>query len=573
MKRIKKVTSKSLNPEWLIFFVFLLFSWWLMWKTFRINSKGNLEIAAKVWSDFAANIPLIRSFSLGANFPPQFPLFAGPPIRYHFGFFLLVGLLEKIGLPLDWALNLLSSLSFFALLLIIYLLAKNLFNRISVGIIAAVLFLFNGSLAFLEFFKTHPINTTVLSEIIKNTEYSSFGPYDGKIVSAFWSLNIYTNQRHLAFAYAAFLFLVLIIYKASESPKKLSITKALLVGIAVGLFPFMHMAVFGMMGIALIIFFLIYKKIRLKIFIIGIVAATFALPQILYMGIPQAKIPFFNPGYLVESLSIKNFLIYWFLNLGLASLLVPLGFLLAKKKQRKVFLPFIVLFIVGNLFQFSPEIAANHKFFNLFIMGGNMFIAFALTFLWKKKYFGKLAAVTLFFFLTLSGIIDFFPLKNDGFIKIEDHPNDPTVTYIIENTPKDSVFLNATFLYNPASLAGRKIYLGWPYFPWSAGHDTNKRLNIVKEIYKSSNINELCKIARRENINYLETHPSPDRPELTINYPFFEKNFFVSYKDEETNFTIYNVDKTCSSARKETSNKFYPTPQEFQLPTSEGRNK
>ena len=72
----------------LVFFIFLLgFAWALMWKTFRVNQAGNLEIATKVWSDFAATIPLIRSFSLGDNFPPQYPLFAGPPIRYHFLFF------------------------------------------------------------------------------------------------------------------------------------------------------------------------------------------------------------------------------------------------------------------------------------------------------------------------------------------------------------------------------------------------------------------------------------------------------------------------------------------------------
>jgi len=108
------------SKEALFFIPVLVFSFFLMFKTFQITPDGNLKLALKLWSDFAATIPLIRSFSLGDNFPPQYPIFAGPPIRYHFLFYLVVGFLEKIGVRLDWALNIPSAISFFALILIIY---------------------------------------------------------------------------------------------------------------------------------------------------------------------------------------------------------------------------------------------------------------------------------------------------------------------------------------------------------------------------------------------------------------------------------------------------------------------
>ena len=83
-----------------------------MFSTFSYE-KGVMEISSKAWSDFANHIPLIRSFSLGNNFPPQYPLFAGPPIRYHFLFYAFAGFLEKTGIRIDYALNIPSILGFF----------------------------------------------------------------------------------------------------------------------------------------------------------------------------------------------------------------------------------------------------------------------------------------------------------------------------------------------------------------------------------------------------------------------------------------------------------------------------
>ena len=210
------------SKEALFFIPVLVFSFFLMFKTFQITPDGNLKLALKLWSDFAATIPLIRSFSLGDNFPPQYPIFAGPPIRYHFLFYLVVGFLEKIGVRLDWALNIPSAISFFALILIIYFLATKVFKNKAVGVLSIVLFLFNGSFSFLEFLKTHPISPNLINEIINTSEFASFGPYDGRVVSAFWSLNIFTNQRHLSLAYAAFLLLVFFLYRLIEVNKKFS---------------------------------------------------------------------------------------------------------------------------------------------------------------------------------------------------------------------------------------------------------------------------------------------------------------------------------------------------------------
>src|SRR5258708_26643581 len=154
----------------------IIFSTWLMFSTFSYKN-GRMLISTKAWSDFANHIPLIRSFAFGNNFPPQDPLFAGPPIHYHFLFFALTGLLEKAGLRIDIAFNLLSILGFTALLLAIYYIGKNWFHSKAIGILSIVFLVCNGSLSFLSFFAKHPLSVHTITDIYTNTQFPSFAPY------------------------------------------------------------------------------------------------------------------------------------------------------------------------------------------------------------------------------------------------------------------------------------------------------------------------------------------------------------------------------------------------------------
>jgi hypothetical protein len=543
----KKLFQKLNFYEYVLFFAFFIISYSLMWKTFWIDTNGNMQIAAKVWSDFAATIPLTRSFSFGSNWPPQYPIFAGPPIRYHFVFFAIVGFLEKSGMPLDWALNSLSILGFTSLLILIYLAGKIIFKSRTVGTLSVIFFLFNSSLSFLNFFEKKPLSLSSLADIISNSTFASFGPYDGGIVSAFWTLNIYTNQRHLALAYAVYVFIILLIFKWNQNPKEFSLAKASILGIFVGFFPFIHLAVFSVIGITLIIFFLLYPKIRLKILYSGLIALSLAIPQIIYMGAGDISVNYLNPGYLIENLNVISFIKYWFFNLGILTILAPIGFVLADKNQRKIAIPFIILFTAGNIFQFSPEIAANHKFFNLFVLGADLFAAYFVTRLWKMNFFGKVATLPLVFFMIFSGIIDIFPITNDSTITLTDTPNNQTAKYIVENIPKDSTFLNSSFLYDPVNLAGRKVYLGWPYFSWSAGYDTGARFNLMNEMLSLSDKDKSCRLLDEENIDYIEIeNPSQLENEgVIINFSFFENEFDRVFYDGK-NISIYDVLKSCT---------------------------
>ena len=108
-----------------------------------------------------------------------------------------------------------------------------------------------------------------------------------------------------------------------------------------------------MTGIVITGLGVLFKNIRIQAIIILIVAAIISLPQYLYMqsGGPGAFKPSLSIGYLAQNnLSIKSFIEYWFLNLGLHSILIPIGFFLATKNIKKIFIAFFSYLLLVILY-------------------------------------------------------------------------------------------------------------------------------------------------------------------------------------------------------------------------------
>lgn len=539
---VHKFLKKNIVEVILILFV-LAFSFWLMFSTFSFKD-GTMYIASKAWSDFGSHIPLIRSFSFGDNIPPQYPLFPGEPIRYHFLFYAFVGFLERLGMRIDYALNIPSAFSFAALLGIIYIFGKTLFRNKAVGVLAVAFFIFNGSLSFLEFFKEHPVSIHTVRDVFTNTAFPSFAPYGKGIVTAFWNLNIYTNQRHLAGAYGLSLFLLLFLLRLSGDRKQWFI-KSVFIGVTLGLSFFFHMAVFLMTIVIIAGLFILFPKLRPVALSTLFVAGMIALPQYLTMrGGSQLFSLAIHPGYLVaNTLTVSNFIQHWFFNLGLHLILMPLGFLVAPKNIKKLLLCFLPVFLIGNLVQFSVEIAANHKFFNYFMLVGVMFSAYFLVYLWKRNL--RPLVIVLLFFLTLSGFIDFFPIYNDSKLTLLDYPKNADVAWIMHNTPKESIFLNSSYLYHPASLAGRKIFLGWPYFAWSQGYDTLKRDILRKKLLSGDDITSFCQEVKKYDLSFVVTEQIDRSEDYVINRAFFAHHFSKVFENKERDFVIYATKQGC----------------------------
>lgn len=192
--------------------LFYTLSFLLVWTYFMIRSfyikKGTIYIGHSVFSDFAPHLSVIRSFSMGSNFPTQYPHFADGSIRYHFMFQFLCGNLEFLGLRLDWAFNLPSIISIVSFLMLLYAFIVLLLGDKRIAIFTGILFFFRSSFAFFthiskmktteEFFN----NLKTLSVHIGKTENEGWG---------LWAQKVYVNQRHLPFALGLMMLLLIIV--------------------------------------------------------------------------------------------------------------------------------------------------------------------------------------------------------------------------------------------------------------------------------------------------------------------------------------------------------------------------
>jgi hypothetical protein len=574
-KRIHKVNIQNaavLLGAMVLFF----FSFFLMFQTFSYDSgKNEIVMSSHLWSDFGAHIPLIRSFSFGANWPPEYPLFPGEKIRYHFLFYLIAGLLERIGLRLDFAVNIPSALGFFGLLAGIYVVGTVLFKRKSIGILGILFFLFNGTLSFLNFIKTHPISFVTPKDIATATKFPSFGPWDKNWVSAFWNLNVYTNQRHLAFSFAIVIALILLVITVKKSKTHTSvltrffpvssIRNLLLKAIAIGLLTssllFINQAALLVICIYFVYFFLFSKESRVPLFLAGVLSLPFLL---LFQSIANPTgTPVFQPGFLTPDPKLPvTFVTYWIHNLGIHLLIIPLGIIVSPKPVRRMAIPLFILFLLPNLLRFSTDMINNHKIFNFFYIMGYLYSAAAIVWIWDTlitvkyrssrsenfSFFRVSGAIIitgiLIFFSTLSGIIDFFVVINDYHLVLSDVPGNAAAQFVRTTIPPKAIVLNNTWFYDPASLAGRPIYNGYAFFTWSAGYDTYKREAVVKTIYHATTKEEACPILAKEHIQYVEVNAHPDdyvKPISTL----WTNSLTPMYQTPDHQISFFNVKNIC----------------------------
>lgn len=556
---------------WVVFFSFL-FSSWLMFHTFSYDgTKHEMIIAYKLWSDFGAHIPLIRSFSMGENLPrilrgtiPEYPIFPGEPIRYHYFFYMVVGILEKIGLRIDWALNIPSIVGFTLLLLSLYVLAKKLTGSTVTSLLAVIFILFNGSLGFLRFFTLNPISSHTIRDIYLAKNFPAFAPWGPGEVTAFWNLNIYTNQRHLALAFAITTLFILTCIRISSYPFKKQIPWVIGWGLSLGLLPYFHQPTLLIVAIIMATYFLAFPKLRFFLLASGILTVILVIPQLLMVR--GSSNPFqWYPGYTIhnelmaQSLwpRLMHAVSFWWQNLGLHTITIIIGCIILPSKSRKYLLPIIPLFIIPNLFKFSVEASANHKFFNYVMILGSIPSAYTLIRLfytikrlsshWTIRLLDYSIIGLLIIFLTMSGIIDFFVVFNDIQGRLADIPKNETATWISANTPKDAIFLNSSYLYHPASIAGRAIFLGWPYFAWSAGYKEN-RMPIMDRAYDTKNPTEQCTIFKKYHISYITVENVKNDTNLPdIDLSYYLKTYTPSFVSKDKKYAIFSTTTLCAT--------------------------
>ena len=387
----------------------------LMFYTYRINGT-TLQSGYSTFSDLSPHTAMVSSFGKGFNFPTQYMHFSGDGIKYHFFFYFFAGMLEYLGLPIDYAINLPSIIAMVCALVLLGLLAVLISSRRIAFAIAPVLVFFRSSLNAFVHLKELMAQGNTLQQAIKAvlafdqwykvTDYDDWG---------IWAINVYPNQRHLMLGVAVIVIMVIIFLpfvrrlgislsrsedfgdgvKTFAFSKNAWLTRtedplypvsiAFLACVLVSIMPYFHGSC--LIALLLILFGMaIFSESRLLYLAVAVFAVGSSYAQTLafsggYSNVVSFK---FDPGFILSNPSFTDLVRYLYIVTGLTIILAIVFAVtvlivdIVRKKPIYRFLMFLCALnpmIFAFLFQVTLEKLANHKFIQVSLILLDVFVA------------------------------------------------------------------------------------------------------------------------------------------------------------------------------------------------------
>jgi len=502
----------------------------LMFRTLS-NKDGQLYVGLSVFSDFSTHLSMIRSFSHGSNYPTWYSFFAGQDVKYHFMFQFLCGNLEFLGLRLDLAFNIPSILSLISAYMMLYAFAVKLTGSKLIGKLTWAFFTFRSSWALFEYIKNID-NGHILKTLAENTEFIGATNHEDW---GLWNLNVYCNQRHLAFSLTVMILVIMLmlppLYKMAERLKGEASVKSffmnsllaregwavkdlrtcIFAGLILGGIGFFNGAV--LIGTVMILFFIAAgSDQRLEFVITAAIAGGLSMLQSKTFIDGSLFEPQFFYGFLSEPRTLFSSIDFIWKMMGIVSLVLIAEFVIVKGVKRYLMICFSIPILFSFYVSLTPDIAVNHKYIMMAIMFLDIFAAELVVRLWRiKSLMVKAVTVIIIACLTLSGVYEteIVIKKNNDESAFKFDNEDPLTEWIWENTDAHDIFLTGNYYLTPGGygskilLSGAMIYYGWEYFTWSAGYDTDARGYLVHNIYSCSDPDLLYDMVDETGVKYI----------------------------------------------------------------------
>jgi hypothetical protein len=316
-------------------------------------------------------------------------------------------------------------------------------------------------------------------------------------------------------------------------------------GILIGLLPYWNsptfvavLAVFGCL--------LVLAPLRSRTAILLVAAIAVGLPQVLLLRSGNTMTySLFTPGYTLDHASLWLIVKYLGWTFGVKWILLWVALVYATGFQRKLLLAFTSLVVIVFLFQLSVDVFNNHKLLNIWATCVNAYAAYTLWQIARQKIVGPILAVVLVVATVFGGVVDLFPLHNDPMLVVP-YKNDRLSQWVLTNTQPSDIFLTHTLLSHPILFTGRKIYLGYTLFAWTAGYNVPDREALYRQMFQESDVEQLKRMLRANNITYVAIDDGVRHNESLpdFNEYIFDQNFQKVFEDTAHQYdhvVIYKV--------------------------------
>lgn len=531
--------------------------WRLLSVQMFLRADGGLY-SGSAGNDLNFHAAVISSFRYGQNFPPTYTLLPPERLLYPFMPDFHAAILMAGGSSLRSALIVTALVLGVVIAGLFYALALRVARLSRTATLATLLFLLNGGLGFIHFFRdwwkgdksliqfwnTLDLNYANLSEqgihwnnivadMMVPQRTSLFGLSIGLMI--FTSFAILWRRWHVNEGAEA----------SRNKPRTL--TLMMIAGGLAGILPLFHTHTYIAVGLVSVVLFAMRPRREWLAF--WAPAILLAAPQLIALatharGTAMVRLFF---GWLGHD--DPFFPLYLLRNFGLPLLLAIPAWWAAPREWRKFYLAFLVVFVFSFVIVFSPNLFDNGKPIYYWHALNSVLVAAWLIKL-ATEHKQRLLAVFLAF-LSIATALIVFRSQTIASTRVFTDEELAAAAFVRDHTEPHALFLTAPSLKSPVlSLSGRPVLRSATAWLWSHGYEFRARENDVRRIYAGSV--DATELLRYYQVDYIYLGDA-ERSDVRANSAFFDASFPAVYHSQT--ITIYDARKL----RNESAGVFYPT--------------
>lgn len=315
-------------------------------------------------------------------------------------------------------------------------------------------------------------------------------------------------------------------------------------GMLLGLCSFWNgAAVIG--GLLILLGFAAFSDGKLDYLAMAVTAVGFSLLQTKIFIRGQAVEPSLYFGFIAEEKNLFGVIRYLFAISGFVFLGVAVLLIFMKRRERAAAVSFLFPAVFAFCVSLTPDVNVNHKYVMISYAFLTVFWGAAVARLFMGGIGKKLAAVFLAFCLTATGVYDFVVIlkDNDRAHRVSVNLNSELTMWLKEHLDKDDLLLTPEYSMNEVTMSGAMLYLGWPYYAWSAGYDTYYRADKAVEIYKETDDRALKALVKEEKITYILYEEGMEFEGHDCRVDAIARNFPELYRTKDGRIRIYGTER------------------------------
>jgi len=191
------------------------------------------------------------------------------------------------------------------------------------------------------------------------------------------------------------------------------------------------------------------------------------------------------------------------------------------------FLPFVLCFVVPNVYKLSPWVWDNIKILFYWWLASAPLVALVLARLWRMKAAWKAVALALLLMQTAAGALDVWRAASGSTERQTfDAAGIAFADMVMSKTAPRALILHAPTYNDPVYLTGRRTFLGYPGHVWSHGIDYSARESELKSIYAGAP--DAQSLIAKEGIEYVVVGPL-ERDEMRQRGVALNESFFARF--------------------------------------------